>query len=56
MKQRKLKTIRQERAGCTHFFMSSKKFVHIFGGLLVGEDDTKKYHIAKLGWRELNKL
>jgi hypothetical protein len=41
MKQRKLKTIRQERAGCTHFFMSSKKFVHIFGGLLVGEDDTK---------------
>lgn len=56
MKQRKLKTIRQERAGHNHFFMNARNFVRIFGSVVGGVDGNEKYHIATVGWRELKNL
>lgn len=52
MKQRKLKKIRQERAGHTHFYMSAKNFVLQCPGAI----GMVSKSVSKLGWRELNRL
>lgn len=56
MTLRKLRKLRSNRAGWNHFVMNSRQFVSIFGKVFGSDDGNKKYHIARVKWRELKDL